>query len=58
MGACREEDLLFENEFSMNKSESRETVSIEEIYNGLKNEEPDLLKIYDIVLAGIAGVKE
>ncbi|AJG91248.1 hypothetical protein I6G77_27750 (plasmid) [Bacillus tropicus] len=58
VGACREEDLLFENEFSINKSESRETVSIEEIYNGLKNEEPNLLKIYDIVLAGIAGVKE
>ncbi|MBJ8031912.1 DUF6414 family protein [Bacillus cereus group sp. N21] len=58
VGECREEDLLFQNEFSMNKGESRETVSVEEIYSGQKNEDPGLLKIYDIILAGISEVKE
>ncbi|MCR8982454.1 DUF6414 family protein [Brevibacillus laterosporus] len=57
VGECREEDLLFENEFSRNENEETRA-STEEMYKGQKNKDPNLLKIYDVILAGISGVEK
>lgn len=58
VGECMEEDLLFENEFSNDKKRESRTFSVEEMYNGPSTDDSKLLKIYDVILAGISGAKQ
>ncbi|MCY9281216.1 MULTISPECIES: DUF6414 family protein [Bacillus] len=54
VGECREEDLKLENEFAQEEKKGNNP-SVEGTYYGRTSNDLEVLKIYDVFLAGISG---